>query len=108
MAAGSHSIVLSAITVFALAIIPVKIAASIVGAGRQTIPWCIASVIAATLASIILYKVCGGGFIGIILALFGMLQAYKIMLQTSFSGAVVLSVLAFFIQLGTLQLLGNF
>lgn len=107
MPAASNSIVLSAVTVFALAIIPVKIAASIVGAGRQTIPWCIASVLAATLASFLLYKICGGGFIGIILALFGMLQTYKILLQTSFAGAIGLSVLALLIQVGTLQFLGS-
>lgn len=105
MLGESHSLTLGMIPALLLLVVPVKLAAAMVGAGRQQWGWCLAGVVGSALLGILLFKLAGSGLLGMGLGFFGMLLVYQRLLLTSLPGAFALTVLAFFIQLGMVQFL---
>ena len=90
-----------------LTVVPVKLAAGFVGAGRDN--WLIATlaVVVGTVAAVLGYKFAGGNIPGFGVAFLALVASYAIILKTSIGSAFALAFVALFIQIAIAMALAS-
>ena len=95
------------IVLITITVLPVKWAASFVGAGKDSFGSCALAVIIGSVVAGVLFNIAGGSLPGLALAFLGVVITYKFILLTTIGGAFGLTVVALLLQIAVISAYGS-